>query len=443
MIDAKSYGKSRRFERVAEAFERGRYNWRVRVTERGRYFFIVVGALGLLGLDTRRNLTFLCFGALFAMMAVASAFSSTPPPRAKLVFTMPLRGVARAPITLRAELTHLSTRDPRSLLVLFAPLDPWLPNVTIFPRATIVGPSTRPQRTWPIEATLTAPRRGSYTLIAPTVRALDPFQLYGTRANGELRASQLLITPAIFPVPELTISSARRYQAEGKPHAHAATDAVEFVGTRDYRPGDPVRNIHMRSWARRGAPVVKEHHEEFLARAAIVVDDSAPRPKQRPFMRPPAGRLDRGARAFEARISVAAGVAARLADDDVVVDRVSVGAAVHSLAHAKGSDALEGVLELLASATSRREATFVTPSGDLLAPGSGLSALILVLGDWDEARAALVRTIRDAGVEVTTLVVRDGETTRPIDASAGVVRQVSVADVERVVGDGSAAEPTP
>ncbi|NDU79621.1 DUF58 domain-containing protein, partial [Actinomadura sp. DSM 109109] len=96
-------------------------------------------------------------------------------------------------------------------------------------------------------------------MLSPTVRALDPFQLYATRATDPQRATRLLVTPAIFPVPALTISPGRRYQAEGRPHAHVATDAVEFVGTRDYRPGDPVRNLHMRSWARRGSPVVKEH----------------------------------------------------------------------------------------------------------------------------------------------------------------------------------------
>ncbi|MFI5302840.1 MAG: hypothetical protein ACHREM_32525, partial [Polyangiales bacterium] len=95
---------SRLTERAADAFERGRYNWRVRVTERGRYFFIVVATLGLLGLDTRRNFTFLCFGAVFAIMAVASTFSSTPPPRAKLQWAMPLRAVARLPVTLHLEL---------------------------------------------------------------------------------------------------------------------------------------------------------------------------------------------------------------------------------------------------------------------------------------------------------------------------------------------------
>ena len=41
----------------------------------------------------------------------------------------------------------------------------------------------------------------------------------------------------------------------------AAGDAIEFVGIREYRQGDPIRSIHWRSWARRGEPIVKEYQD--------------------------------------------------------------------------------------------------------------------------------------------------------------------------------------
>src|SRR5439155_7840266 len=53
-------------------------------------------------------------------------------------------------------------------------------------------------------------------------------------------------------------------------------DAEEFIGLRDYRPGDPVRAIHWKSWAKIGAPVVREFQEEYFARHALILDTFAP-----------------------------------------------------------------------------------------------------------------------------------------------------------------------
>lgn len=60
------------------------------------------------------------------------------------------------------------------------------------------------------------------------------------------------------------------------PLSSSTGDAIEFVGTRDYREGDPPRNIHWRSWARRGAPVVKEYQEEYFCRIALILDTFLP-----------------------------------------------------------------------------------------------------------------------------------------------------------------------
>jgi len=43
-------------------------------------------------------------------------------------------------------------------------------------------------------------------------------------------------------------------------------DATDLLGVRPYRPGDPVRDLHARSWARHGSPMVREYQESYFTR---------------------------------------------------------------------------------------------------------------------------------------------------------------------------------
>src|SRR5204862_6450540 len=54
--------------------------------------------------------------------------------------------------------------------------------------------------------------------------------------------------------------------------ASAIGESEEFVSLRDYRPGDPLRRIHWRSWAKAGKPVVKDFQDEFFVRHALILD---------------------------------------------------------------------------------------------------------------------------------------------------------------------------
>jgi uncharacterized protein (DUF58 family) len=55
-------------------------------------------------------------------------------------------------------------------------------------------------------------------------------------------------------------------------HERARTGAgEEYLGVRDYRPGDPPRSVHWRSSARAGHLVVREYEEEVASRVALVL----------------------------------------------------------------------------------------------------------------------------------------------------------------------------
>src|SRR5262245_18946709 len=132
------------------------------------------------------------------------------------------------------------------------------------------------------------------------------------------------------------VPAGRRYQPGGIPLSSSTGDAIEFVGTRDYREGDPVKNIHWRSWARRGEPVVKEYQEEYFCRIAIILDTFLPR-KPRPA----------DAAGFEAAISVAASIADFFSRSEYIVDILAAGPDIYEVSVGRSLGYLGNILDVL------------------------------------------------------------------------------------------------
>ena len=82
----------------------------------------------------------------------------------------------------------------------------------------------------------------------------------------------LLVLPKRYPVPSLELTGRRHHHQGGVALSSSVGEAAEFHGLRDYRPGDPLRHIHWRSWARNGKPVVKKYEDEYFVRHAMILD---------------------------------------------------------------------------------------------------------------------------------------------------------------------------
>ncbi len=97
---------------------------------------------------------------------------------------------------------------------------------------------------------------------------------------------------------------------------------------------------------------------------------------------------------------------------------------------------MDQILDILA----RVEAT---PDGDLASLGAEISeylgqvsTFVCILGDWDEARRALVRALVEQGAAVRVIVVRDSASTCDLAEDAGWIGEaplLSSADVARGV----------
>ena len=63
-----------------------------------------------------------------------------------------------------------------------------------------------------------------------------------------------LVVPRVATVARLELPSSHRYQPGGVALASEAGESREIAGVRPYRSGDPVRDLHVRIWARVRGP---------------------------------------------------------------------------------------------------------------------------------------------------------------------------------------------
>lgn len=397
-----------------------------RLTPRGRWLLGLMLVLGPAGLDTRRTCIFILFSAAAGLFASASIFAFRRRPRVRLTGGFPSRATALAPVPVRIGVESDPARPLPDLFLTVPPPVQDASRVPLTPREAFL--SAAPGR--PAEAVLTlAPRRrGRYLLRGPRVGATDPLGLMAT-AGPALPDSILLVYPRFFALDRFDIPLGRRYQPGGIPLSSNTGDSVEFIGAREYRPGDPVRNIHWRSWARHGRPVVREFQEEYFCRIAIVLDTFLPRrPKPRDL------------EAFEAAISVVASMADFFTRSEHIVDILAAGPDVYEVSAGRSLAYLENILDVLACLEPCHDPPFATVGPVLFEKLSQITTLVAVLQDWDAPRQEFLRRIRSQGTAVRAMIVRDGPTTAPWAGAAeemGEVSQTAPADVERALGRGS------
>lgn len=263
--------------------------------------------------------------------------------------------------------------------------------------------------------------RGAHHLPALRCVCAYPFGLWSWGVSSQ-RTQPLLVYPRFTPLTRVSLAVGEIYQPSGESLSNKAGMSMEFLGCREFRDGDDLRRLHMRSWARTGIPVVKEFRQEYMARAGIIVDTFLPRRlfeelRERFEPRP----------AFEASLSLSAGIVDFFAGHDCRIDLFAAGATVHHLGGGHGLSYLDRVLDILADLEFTTQDEF----GDLkekLTPYLALtSGVVFILCGWNEEREAVISHVRESGVDCLVLLVR--KAARRVEKVPGYVQQISVEDI--------------
>ena len=394
---------------------------RQRFTPTGLALFCTLLASGVFGINTRQTLAYQIFALLAAVVLVSMLASLVYRPALRVRRVLPRFGTAGAPLAYVIDVTNAGRQPERDLCLLdeleapFPSLaefrngrDPedarrnWFDRKVGYPRlmgqiqerrgasmAPAEVPPIMPGESARVELEFLPLRRGYLHFRRVALGRPDPFGLF--RALRGIPAPEtLLILPRLYRAPEIRLPGQRRFQPGGMTLASTVGDSQEFLSLRDYKPGDPLRAIHWRSFAKLGRPVVKEFQDEYFVRQGLVLDTCL---------------NGKSAAEFEPAVSVAATLALRTPERDALLDLMFVGNQAYRFTIGRSLGQVENMLEILACVEPNRDGTF-QQLADLVALHSGeTSALICVLLAWDAPRQEMVGRMLHLGIPVLALII--------------------------------------
>lgn len=114
-------------------------------------------------------------------------------------------------------------------------------------------------------------RRGLYTIGPVRIEATDPLALFHRRLVLDAY-TYVLVYPAAVDLRMLALHRDGTLYHVGMETSRRPGVSEEFVGLREYRPGDPPNAVHWRSTARHGVPMVREFQEDLTTEVSVFLD---------------------------------------------------------------------------------------------------------------------------------------------------------------------------
>jgi uncharacterized protein (DUF58 family) len=403
-----------------------RWLWRIyaqRLTPAGRWFALATAIFSMYGGISLELQGYVPAGYCAVIWMVAAAAMLLYRPRVKLTARCPDRVCAGETIDCDIEIEQLARFGGADLVVLPHRLPMAIdavPDDGIALSDLKQGTKTRAR------IGLQCLARGQFTINGFRVESGFPFGILRAWRTFPMNR-KLLVYPKFFPLTSLSLPTGRRYQPGGVALVSHLGESFEYLGNREYRHGDNVRDIDWRATARSDKPIVREWVEEYMLRAAVILDTHVP---AKLSARATQKRRD----AFERAVSVTAAVSDFMARQDYLVDLFAAGPNLYHLTAGRSLAYLDQILDILAHVNHSP-----TPPIDLIEPQIAellgrLSTVICVFLDWTESRRDFALRLRSEGVAVKAIVCRDGACTLAPTEDApffGEIPVISDADFAR------------
>ena len=242
---------------------------------------------------------------------------------------------------------------------------------------------------------LTARRRGSYELGPLVVRWGDPFGL--TRREAVLAGPvELLVHPGVEAAEDRPLTRMFEDPPVRPPISRPWPQGLEFYGMRRYAPGDDIRRIVWRAYARTGQLLVREAEQGITDRVTVLLDqDAANHTSGSPSA------------SFEAGVKAAASVGVRHLRDGFSITLEGSKAAL--LAPLRSSSARVEYLDALARVERVRDAPLHEAIQRTAARVARNQHLVLITPRLDPRAAAALDLLLKRGLSVLVVALLYGE----------------------------------
>ena len=396
-----------------------------RFTPGGLGLLICLVTAVIIGLDTKQTMAYQIITFLIAILAIAIAFSFYFRYRFEAQRNLPRFATVGIKLKYRVTIVN-KTKKKQAGLYFFEEIADYKFSLTEFKRVVkastkkgsinsltyiytrylkaiarerkaktkaIALPILQPDSKTAIKGEITPTHRGVVKLTGVSILRPDPFNIY--HAIGTISLPQsLLVLPQRYQLPVVNLPGSRMSQSGTVSLASSVGDSEEFVSLRDYRPGDPLRNIHWKSWAKIGKPVVREEQSEYFVRHALILDTF---------------QSQNESEILEAAISVAASFACDFYTQESLLDLMFVGLESYRFTSGRGLGDSEQMLEILAGVRACQDKSFNSLTAAVSERLSMLSGCICILITWDEERKKLVEHLQSFNVPLLVLLLAESE----------------------------------
>lgn len=396
---------------------------RQRFSSNGILILLIIPVAGVFGFNTRSTLSFQIFSITLIALLTAISYSFFLRGRFFVTRTLPDYGTVGTPLYYSCTIKNKTNKAKKNLILIDNlhaqfptfdtfkktkdPLDKKRNRVDRFigyPRLVNVmqklrGASIKPIRVDYVaensetKATmaLTPLRRGYFYFDKTKIAQTDPFGLFQAQKTIPLK-DKLLILPKLYKSPKLNLHGKRTYQHGGVNQATHVGDSQEFVSLRDYRPGDPLKSIHWRSYAKNNKPIVKEYQDEFFIRNGLILDT---------FLNNKSDDI------FEDAVSIAASFISAQQEHDALLDLMFIGNSAYRFTSGRGLSGKTNLLEVLACIQPTYESNIDELTFLVKQHLRECSALIYILLDLDEPRRKLLNKLSELSIPVKALLLTE------------------------------------
>jgi len=416
------------------AFYAFKYRITRRFTPAGLLVFAGLFASAVTGLDTNQTVAYQVFTFLLVLLSVAIAWAFFFRGTFLGKRILPRFGTVNEPLEYRLIVSNKTKKQQRGLSIVEIVKDPrpsfeefihtpepeekthnpfdrsigyhrWLWLISkkqwLLPKEEQL-PSLPPNSEIDIPLRIVPSHRGHVAFNGFRIARPDPFGLFKSFVTTRFRQS-IVVLPHRYPLPPINLPGTRKYQPGGVSLASSVGDSEEFISLRDYRPGDPLRRIHWKSWAKTGKPIVKEYQDEFFVRHALILDT---------FQKTEHSDI------FEEAVSIAASFICSIQTQESLLDLMFVGTEAYCFTSGRGLSHSDTILEILASVRACTNKPFNALPPVVIERASLLSGCICVLISWDEERKKFIDLLTELGVPLLVLVITDDQSSKALDPNS-------------------------
>jgi len=222
---------------------------------------------------------------------------------------------------------------------------------------------------------------------------------------------RLLVLPKRYKLPVFLLPGSRKHHTGGISQTSKIGDSDEFISLRDYRPGDPMKQIHWKSWAKTGNLIIRENQDEHFVRHALILDTYV--------------QIESN-EAFEEAVSLAASFVSQVETGESILDLMFAGGRIFRYSSGRGLSGISKLLEILALVQPMKSSGFSRLQTAVLKHKKYVSSCILICTTWDQERIDLMKNLQLSGIYVQTFVISEDKTI----PAAGTLHRINPGNVQ-------------